>query len=380
MIYFDNSATTFALPQAAETVRQYLCEDFFNPASGYAPAVQVEREAEAARNRFKGLLGTLEDEVVFTSGGTESNNMAFSGSMQGRRDASHAVCSMVEHPSVYEVVKAYQLGGGSASYAPVDGWGRVNPEGLAGVLRPETGFVSIMHVNNETGAINDLDSLARVIRTYAPHAVFHVDGVQAFLKLHPGKGPWDLYTISGHKFHGPKGIGALFIRKGVRFLGGQLGGDQEHGLRSGTLNMPGVMGMDAAAAVYVEDQAAKALRMRSVKQRLYENLISLPDTVLNGPEPQAGAPHVLNMSFLGVRGEVLVHAVEERGLYVSTGSACSAHKKGKNRVLTAMGVVGERQEGAIRFSFSPFNTMAEADEAAGIIAEQVGFLRRFRRR
>ena len=190
----------------------------------------------------------------------------------------------------------------------------------------------------------------------------------------------DFYTVSGHKFHGPKGVGALYVKKGTRFLGGQIGGGQERNLRSGTTNTPGIMGMDAALQYYLAHQDVMWQNMRACKMRLAGNLLSLPDVLLNGPAPEKGAPHILNVSFLGVRGEVLLHALEEKKIYVSTGSACSAHKKGKNRILNAMGVTGERQEGAIRFSFSAFNTPAEMDETATAIADLLGLLRRFKRR
>ena len=204
--------------------------------------------------------------------------------------------------------------------------------------------------------------------------------MQGFLKVPFEARNCDFYTVSGHKFHGPKGVGALYVKKGTRFLGGQIGGGQEKNLRSGTTNTPGIMGMDAALQYYLANQETMWENMRTCKLRLAENLLALPDVLINGPAPEEGAPHILNVSFLGVRGEVLLHALEEKKIYVSTGSACSAHKKGKNRILNAMGVTGERQEGAIRFSFSAFNTPGEMDETAAAIADLLGLLRRFKRR
>jgi cysteine desulfurase len=237
-----------------------------------------------------------------------------------------------------------------------------------------------MHINNETGAINDIAGAFALIKRLAPQALLHVDGVQAFCKTPFSKLPCDLYSISGHKFHGPKGAGALFVKSGTPFTGGLIGGGQERGLRSGTTNVPGILGMDAALNEYRKQQVAWIENMRACKLRLANHIQGIQDAILNGPPPEQGAPHILNASFLGVRGEVLLHALEQKGILVSTGSACSAHKKGKNRVLSAMGVEGARQEGAIRFSLSPFNTAEEMDQTAQAISELTVYLRRFKRR
>lgn len=380
MIYLDNSATTRTLPAAAEIAQKYMCDQFFNPASGYGPAVQAERDVNAARARLAKLLGVSPDEILYTSGGTESNNMAILGTLKMRRGITPIVTSIVEHPSVYEVCQGHQAAGNPLSIVGVKKDGSLDLDDLASKLTPDTALVSVMHVNNETGAVNDLGAIRDVIRAHAPNAAFHADGVQAFCKLPFSPVKCDLYSISGHKFHSPKGIGALYVRKDLRFGGGQIGGGQEKNLRSGTTNTPGVMGMDAALAEYAAHQAEKIEAMRACKLRLAKNLTSLNDVFVNGPAPEDGAPHVLNVSFLGVRGEVLLHAAEGREVYVSTGSACSTHKKGKNRILEAMGVTGARQEGAIRFSFCPYNTLEEMDTAADIIAEQIAILRRFKRR
>lgn len=192
--------------------------------------------------------------------------------------------------------------------------------------------------------------------------------------------PCDLYSVSGHKLHAPKGVGALYVKKGVKIRPYLVGGGQETGLRSGTTNVPGIMAFSVAVRDFAAHRDEYVSGMAEVKNRLYSNLSSIRDVKLNGPEPGSGAPHILNVSFMGVRGEVLLNALSERGLMVSTGSACAAHKRGRNRILNAMGILGERQDGAIRFSFSHFNTVAEADAAAGLIEEQVNLLRRFRRR
>ncbi|MPM99691.1 Cysteine desulfurase IscS [bioreactor metagenome] len=264
-------------------------------------------------------------------------------------------------------------------YLDIKNGGAIDPKELKSLMTPSTVIVSMMHVNNETGAINDVDAAYKQMRAVSQSALMHVDGSQSFLKL-PNLPACDMYTLCAHKFHGPKGVGALYVKKGTHFSGGQTGGGQEGGLRSGTHNVPGIMGMDSAIEKYMASQQRYIERMRTCKLRLAGALLSINDTVVNGPDPKDGAPNILNISFLGVRGEVLLHALEERKVYVSTGSACSAKKQGNNRILTAMGITGERAEGAIRFSFSPFNTPSEMDEAAIHVRECVNTLRKFKRK
>ena len=380
MIYLDNSATTRPLEEAVAAARHCFEEEYYNPSSAYGPAVRVERSVNDARARLAQSLGVTPSEIIYTSGATESNNMALLATQSVRRTSGTLITTKIEHPSVFEVFRFMENQGFSVSYLDVDESGAVRLDALDAALSQSTSLVSIMQVNNETGAINDIAQAYALIKSRAPQALFHVDGVQAFCKMPFMKVPCDLYSISGHKFHGPKGIGALYIRQNTPFFGGFIGGGQERGLRSGTTNTPGILGMDAALTAYRNNQAEWVSVMRANKLRLAEYIKEIPDTALNGPRPENGAPHILNASFLGVRGEVLLHALEERGILVSTGSACSAHKKGKNRVLSAMGIQGPRQEGALRFSLSPFNTAEEMDQTAQALYETVAFLRRYRRR
>ena len=354
MIYLDNSATTRTMGVAAEAAKKYMTEEFFNPAAAYSPAVREERAVNGARRTIGSAINAGPDEIIFTSGGTESNNMAILGSLKAMRGRGRIIVGSTEHPSVYEVYKSL-----ACQYdvveAPVDNTGMIDLKRLESLITPDTRLVSVMQVNNEVGAVNDAEAIRRMLRRRAPEALLHVDGVQGFLKVPFDAKNCDLYSISGHKIHAPKGIGALYLRQGTKFAGGQIGGGQEKNLRSGTTNTPGIMGMEAAIRNYL-------------------------DVLLNGPAPEQGAPHILNASFMGVRGEVLLHALEEKEIYVSTGSACSAHKKGRNRILNAMGVIGDRQEGAIRFSFCPFNTIEEMDVVAEEISTIIAMLRRFKRR
>ena len=381
MIYLDNSATTRVLPEAADAAFRAMTEQFYNPASAYKPAVAAEKSVEAARARLAAALGCNSGEVLYTSGGTESNNMALLGSLKPLRGKRRIITTLGEHPSVYEVFRSLE---GAAEtevvFVGLHADGTVRLDRLEAALAPETALVSVMHVNNEVGAINDLAAISALIKRNAPNALLHSDGVQAFCKLPFSRIPADLYSISAHKVHAPKGVGALMVRSGVKFAGGQIGGGQEKNLRSGTLNVPGILGLDAAIATYREQQEAWIAQMRACKLRLAELLLTIPDAQINGPAPETGAPHILNVSFPGVRGEVLVNALSEREIYVSTGSACSTHQKGQNRILAAMGITGVRAEGALRFSLCPFNTIDEMDQAAEALKEQVLFLRRFQRR
>ena len=381
MIYLDNSATTRVLPEAADAAYRAMTEQFYNPAGAYAPAVETERAVEAARARLAAALGARADEILFTSGGTESNNMSLFGALKSVRGKRRVVASATEHPSVYEAVRSLEGAPDTeVAFVGCHADGTVDLEELEAALTEDTAFVSIMHVNNEVGAVNDLAAVAALVKKHAPAAVFHSDGVQAFCKLPFSRPESALYSVSAHKFHAPKGVGALYVRAGTKFAGGQIGGGQERNLRSGTTNVPGVLALDAALALYREHQTEWLAGMRACKARLADALLAVPDAILNGPAVPDGAPQILNVSFPGVRGEVLVNALSERGVCVSTGSACSTHKKGKNRILAAMGVSGARAEGALRFSLCPFNTPEEMDEAATVLAEQVAFLRRYQRR
>ena len=381
MIYFDNSATTQTLPEAAQRACAAMTSDYYNPAAAYGAAFAVEKTVTEARSYIASLLGVNPTEIIYTSGGTESNNAAVFGTLRSVRGKKSIVTTAIEHPSVYETVNvAAKLFDAEVRYTPLCADGSVDLDRLSEVLTADTSLVSIMHVNNELGSVNDLDRIADKVRALSPNAVFHSDGVQAFMKVRTRNIPVDLYSVSAHKIHAPKGVGFLYVKNGTRFAGGQIGGGQERNLRSGTTNVPGILGLDTALRAYHQNETAWHSRMFQVKMRLYRNLSALPDVLLNGPSVENGAPHILNMSFLGVRGEVLMHALERYGLIVSTGSACSAKKQGKNRILNAIGISGARQEGAIRFSFSPFNTEEEADAASNIIDEQLRILRRYRRR
>ncbi|MEG1560650.1 MAG: cysteine desulfurase family protein [Clostridia bacterium] len=379
MIYLDNSATTWVLPQVAETVNYYMTENFFNPSSAYTAAVNVEHDVNAARQRLATLFGATPEEIIYTSGGTESNNMAIFGSLHALRNKGEIICGATEHPSVYEVFKSLIQQGYTVKFAPVTESGELDLDAFRALLSDKTQFISLMHVNNETGAVNDIAYCKKLINENAKNAIFHVDGVQAFAKLPFSRVPCDFYSISGHKLHAPKGVGALFVRKGTKFLGGQIGGGQERDLRSGTTNVPGIMGLDKAISIYSENQAKIIADMNRIKTQLISRLLGMNDVIINSPLKNFSAPHIINTSFLGVRGEVLLHSLADSGICVSTGSACSTHKKG-SRVLSSMGIDGERLLGAIRISICPYTTSDEIDIACDNIETIITKLRKYKRR
>lgn len=381
MIYLDNSATTQTLGEAATTAFEAMTQDYYNPAGAYKAAARVEKRVEQARSTIASTLKVSPSEIIFTSGGTESNNMSVFGTLKNVRSRCRIITTAVEHPSVYEVFRSLE---GSPNFevviVPVDKRGHVDIDALEASLTTDTAFVSIMHINNELGTITDLNTVSALVRKKSPAAILHSDGVQAYMKQPLMRLPVDMYSASGHKFHAPKGVGFLYVNAAVKFSGGQLGGGQEGNLRSGTTNVPSILAMETAIDIYSKNMASWHSSMRACKKRLYQNLKSLPNVFVNGPSVDEGADHILNLSFDGVRGEVLLHALEQKDICVSTGSACSSHKKGKNRILTVVGITGSRQEGAIRFSFCPFNTLNEMDSVSEAIFEQVTLLRRYRRR
>ena len=386
MIYLDNSATTQVLPSSAEIALGCMRETFFNPSAAYGPAAKLERRVNGARERIAQTLACPAGDIIFTSGGTESNNTAIFGTLRAQASRfkgrpMRLITTISEHPSVYEVFRLLKLTYGmDVVFLPQNPDGSVSTEALEDALTADTALVSLMHVNNETGAVSDIAAAQKLIQAHAPEAVFHVDGVQAYGKLPFGAVPCDLYSVSGHKLHAPKGIGFLAARSGIRFSGGLIGGGQEQNRRSGTTNAPAILALEESVRFLSENQTAHIETMRQNKLRLAKALLTVEDAVVNGPAPAEGAPHILNISFPGVRGEVLLHALEQKEIYLSTGSACSTHKKGGNRILGAIRVTGARQEGAVRISLSPFNTAEEMDIAAEEIQRQVAFLRRFQRR
>lgn len=381
-IYLDNAATTPVHPEVAQAVMECMLEDFGNPSSLHRMGLRAEKKLKEARERIASALGVDADGIFFTSGGTEANNLAIIGTALARkREGRHCITTQIEHPSVLNTFKYLEKEGWEVTYLPVNKEGVISLDDLKKALRPDTVLVSIMHVNNEIGSIQPIEEIGRLLKTHGNSPVFHVDAVQSFGKLTLKPVQWgiDLLSISGHKIHAPKGIGALYIRKGVKVHPLQWGGGQEKGVRSGTENMPGIVGFGEAVR-WLEEETDRDYLYRLKGILVAELTERVPSAVINGPSPEEGAPHILSVSFPGIRGEVMLHALEEKGVYVGTGSACSSRGGHMSHVLEAIGTRKDIAQGAIRISLSYLNTEDEMRQAAQIIQECVkeleGFVRR----
>ena len=378
MAYLDNSATTQPCAAAVEAMVRCMNEGFYNPSSVYRPAVDAFRAVRECRETLLRAVHGDGCDLTFTSGGTEANNLAVLGSVGRMRGKQVVAVSAVEHPSVHEAFEQLHAEGHDVRVIGLTESGELHWDELARALDDGASLVSCMQVNNETGALLDAARLHRLVNG---RALIHVDGVQGFLRVPFEMKYADLYTLSGHKIHGPKGIGALVVRKGVRLAPRQIGGGQENGLRSGTENTPGIAGLRAAAEELMRQQDRLFDGLMQKKLHLIEAFrTAVPEMLVNGPEPEKAAPHIVNLSFPGVRGEVMLHALEAEGVYASTGSACSSKKLKVSNVLLAMGIAPERAEWALRFSISPHTTVEEIDEAAEKLRVCYDMLKRFKRR
>ncbi len=376
--YLDNSATTRPCEAAIRAMEACMREGWHNPSSVYKPAVEAFRFVRSARQRLLDAVNGTGCEAIFTSGGTEGNNLAILGAVGRMRGRQVVAVSAVEHPSVRAAFDALSEQGHDVRVIGVDAAGQLKWHELEAALDDGASLVSCMQVNNETGALLDAKRLHDTVKG---RALIHVDGVQGFLRVPFDMALADLYTVSGHKIHGPKGVGALIVKKGVRLKPQHIGGGQESGLRSGTENTPGIAGLDAAIADMIAMGPEMRDRLMEKKLRLVEGVLrAVPQALVNGPAPRDAAPHIVNLGFPGVRGEVMLHALEGEGIYVSTGSACSSKKLKVSGVLTAMGMRPDAAEWAVRFSLSPHTTDEEIDCAAGRIGEIYDLLKRYQRR
>ena len=383
MIYLDNSATTRPFDGVIDAMDRSMREAYYNASAAYRPAVDVDRALRACRKLIASQLGAQEDEVYFTSGGTESDNLAILGVAATLRHPANFVCSVIEHPAVLETIRRVEAMGHEVRYMPIDRRGVVDLAACEALFDERTALVSCMQVSNETGAIQPIAELARMARAKNKDVRVHVDGVQGFMRvpMHMGRMGVDLYALSGHKVHGPKGVGALVVRKGVRLVPQMTGGGQEKNLRSGTYNSPAILGLGEA----VREMAARRddlERIAQMKARLFALLTTEEGVTLNGPavDDAQSAPHILSVSFAGVRGEVMRNALEGEGVLVSTGSACASHKQKVSGTLRAMGLSTEQADGTIRISLGMMNTMDEMDEAAARMLALYRQLRAYRRR
>ena len=381
--YFDNSATTKALDSVRDIMVKTLTEDFGNPSAKHTKGMEAENYIRQAAADIAKTLKVKDKEILFTSGGTESNNMALIGTaLANQRAGKHIISTRIEHASVYQPLAFLESLGFEVTYLHVDHNGHISLEELEQSIRPDTILVSVMYVNNEIGAIEPIDEIARLVHGKNPKIVFHVDAIQAYGKLviRPKKQGIDLLSVSGHKIHGPKGIGFLYIDEKVKIRPLILGGGQQNGMRSGTDNVPGIAGLAKSAEIVYKHFDEQTAQMRACKHRLIEGLRELDDVVIHGMPEEEGAPQIVNASFLNVRSEVLLHTLEDRQIYVSAGSACSSHKRAGSPTLTAIGASKAEMESAVRFSFSEFTTLEQIDYTLDTLREVLPMLRRFTRK
>ena len=382
-VYFDNSATTRCYDSVKDIVVKAMTEDFGNPSAMHLKGVEAEKYIKSSAESLARLLKVQEKEILFTSGGTESDNLALIGAtLANKRSGNHIITTSVEHPAVSQPALFLQEQGFEVTYLPVDSRGVVKMDALKAVLREDTILVSVMYVNNEVGAVMPVEEIAALVHEKSPKALFHVDAIQAFGKyrIYPKKMGIDLLSVSGHKIHGPKGVGFLYINEKAKIQPQILGGGQQGGMRSGTDNVPGIAGLGAAAVEIYKNLEENVENMYRLKEHIAQGLEKIGDIRINGMDLREGAPQILSISVMGVRSEVLLHSLEERGIYVSAGSACSSHKRKPSATLAAMGMSKDQIESTVRLSFCEENTIEEADYFLQVMGELVPILRRYSRR
>lgn len=378
-IYFDNGATTRVFPEVREMMDQVLEAEYGNPSSMHGKGLEAEHHLKHTREVIAKSLRVEPKEITFTSGGTESNNLALIGTaLANQRRGKHIITSTIEHASVYNPLFFLEELGFEITFIPVDERGILRLDKLREAIREDTILVSIMAVNNEIGSIMPMEEIGKLVKEQNPNTYFHGDCVQAYgkLKLYPKRWKMDMLSLSGHKIHGPKGSGALYIRNGVKIKPILYGGNQEQGMRSGTENVPAIAGLGIAAEKIYENHEERIAHLNAVKEHFLEKVLKLEKT-----ENHSGdAPHIASISFLGVRSEVLLHALEDKGICVSAGSACSSNKPAVSGTLKGIGLKKEEYESTLRFTFSCYNTLEEVDQAVEEIGKLLPMLRRFVRR
>lgn len=383
-VYLDNSATTRTFPEVAELMSKIMCEDYGNPSSMHNKGVQAERYVRYGRETLAKILKVNEKEIYFTSGGTESDNLALIGcAMANYRAGKHLITTKIEHPAILQTMHYLENQGFEVTYLSVNDKGQISLQELQNAMRKDTILVSIMHTNNEIGAVEPIAEAGRLIKSTNPSTLFHVDAVQGFGKyrIYPKRMGIDLLSVSGHKIHGPKGVGFLYIGEKVKIHNIIYGGGQQKNLRSGTENVPGIAGMAKAAEMLYNHLEEDAERLYSLKDYFCEGLRKIPDIRINNPEGMEGAPHIVSLSVAGVRSEVLLHALEDKGIYVSAGSACSSNKPhtAGSATMKAIKLPEEFLDSTLRFSMSVYTTREELDYTLQVMYDIIPMLRKYTR-
>ena len=378
--YFDNAATTRVAPEVQDIVKKVMDLDYGNPSSRHRKGAEAEKYIKEAQDIIAGTLKAEPKEIIFTSGGTESNNMALIGAaFANRRRGNHIISTRIEHASVYNPLLFLEEQGFRITFLNVDRQGHIDPEELKQAICPETILVSVMMVNNEIGAIEPIEEIGKIIKKANPDIVFHVDAIQAYgkLKISVKRCKIDLLSVSGHKIHGPKGTGFLYVRDKVKLRPIIYGGGQQRDFRSGTENVPGIAGLGMAAKLIYTNHTEKIEKIRQVKDTFLTGVRKLDGVVDNSGE----APHIASVSFRGIeRSEVLLHALEAKGVYCSSGSACSSNHPAISGTLKAIGVEDELLNATLRFSFSVYSSVEEAEYAVQVLAEELPKRREFVKR
>ena len=381
-VYLDNSATTRAYDSVGDLVRKVMCEDYGNPSSMHAKGVTAEHYIKEAKETLAKLMKVQDKEIFFTSGGTESDNLALMGvARANRRRGNHLITSAIEHPAVINTMRHLEEEGYRVTFLPMDRYGRIRLDALKEALCEDTILVSVMYVNNEVGSVQPIAEAASIVKAYNKDILFHVDAVQGFGKyrIYPRKLNVDLCTISGHKIHGPKGIGALYVGSHVKIQPIVFGGEQQKNVRSGTENVPGIAGLGLAAKLIYQDLDEKVARMRELKAHFIEGVQKIEDITIHGLYDETSAPHIISVGFAGIRSEVLLHALEEKGIYVSSGSACASNHPQISGVLKGIGAGQEYLDATLRFSMSEFTTPEEIDYTLETLYNIVPVLRKYTR-
>lgn len=381
--YLDNSATTKVFDEVKDIMVETMLKDYGNPSSMHLRGVEAEKYVKEARENIAKTLKVDEKEIVFTSGGTESNNMAIIGTaLVNRRAGNHIITTEVEHASVHNTMEFLAEQGFRITYLNVNESGVINIKDLEDAICDDTILISVMYVNNEIGSVMPISEIAEVIKAKKPDVVFHVDAIQAYGKYHiyPRRMGIDLLSVSGHKIHGPKGSGFLYVRDKLKIKPIIYGGGQQKGMRSGTENVPGIAGIGVAAKKIYENFDENIDRLYELKDYLIDELSKIENVRIHSKKGRDFAPQIVNASFVGVRSEVLLHSLEDRKIYVSAGSACSTNKHTVSATLKGIGLDFDEIESAIRFSFCIFTTKEEIDYTVSVINELLPRLRLFRRK
>ena len=376
-IYFDNSATTMPYNEVIEEVSNGMKEYFGNPSSLHKIGMKCEKRLNEAREYFASTIKCNKDEIYFTSGGSEGNNLILKGLL---KPGHHLITTTFEHHSIINTCKELEDRGIKVTYLDVDSEGKISLEDLEEAICKDTVLVSIMYVNNEMGAIQDIEAIGNLIKEKSNRAKLHIDAVQGYGKLpiDVNKSKIDFLTVAGHKIHGPKGVGFVYIKKGIVLNSLISGGEQEKGFRAGTENLPGVIGFEKAAKITFENMDSNYNKV--LKAYFIERLKEIDNIRINSPL-DGFSPYILNVSFLGVRAEVLLHLLEDQGIYVATGSACTSKSSAAHGsyVIKALGLNNREIESAIRFSFSYENTKDDVDYTIDVLKKSLVFLRRVKR-